>query len=71
MKYYSTTRKKEILPLGTTWMDLQGNILSEISQTKADTAWYHLHVEFKIMKSNSTENRKVVAGGRGEGRGEK
>ena len=35
-------------------------MLSEISQTKASTAWYHLYVESK--KSNSyKESRKVVA----------
>ena len=33
MKYYSTMRK-EILPLTTTWMNLQDIMLSEISQTK-------------------------------------
>ena len=29
MDYYSATRKREILPLTTTWMDLEGIILSE------------------------------------------
>ena len=36
MEYYSATRKKEILPLSTTWMELEGIILSEISQAKND-----------------------------------
>lgn len=34
MEYYLATRNKEILPLATKWMDLQGIVLSEISQTK-------------------------------------
>ena len=34
MKYYSAIRKKEILPFVTTWMDLEGIMLSAISQTE-------------------------------------
>ena len=36
MKYDSAIKKNEILPPMTTWMDLEGNVLSEISQTKVD-----------------------------------
>ena len=36
MEYYSTIRKKEILPFAITWMDLEGTMLSEISQTEKD-----------------------------------
>ena len=36
MEYYSAIKKDEILPLATTWMDLEGIILSEISQTEKD-----------------------------------
>ena len=34
--YYSAMRKKGILPFMTTWMDLEGIMLSEISQTEKD-----------------------------------
>ena len=34
MEYFSAMRKKEILSFETTWMDLKGFLLSEISQTK-------------------------------------
>ena len=34
MDYYSGIKKKEILPFATTWMDLEGIMLSAISQTK-------------------------------------
>lgn len=34
MKYYSTITKNEILSFMTTWMDLEGIILSEINQTE-------------------------------------
>ena len=36
MEYYSAI-KNEILPFATTWIDLKGNILSEISQIKINT----------------------------------
>ena len=36
MKYYSAIKKNEILPFATTWMDLEGIMLSEISQTEKD-----------------------------------
>ena len=36
MKYYSAIKKNEILPFAATWMDLEGIMLSEISQTEKD-----------------------------------
>ena len=36
MKYYSAIKKNEILPSAATWMDLQGIVLSEISQTEKE-----------------------------------
>ena len=36
-EYYSATKKKEVLPFETTWMDLEGIIFSEISQRKTNT----------------------------------
>ena len=37
-------KKNEILPFAT-WMDPEGIMLSEISQTKTNTPCYHLYVE--------------------------
>ena len=34
MEYYSTIKKNEILPFASTWIDLEGIMLSEISQRK-------------------------------------
>ena len=34
MEYYSAIRRDEILPIATTWMDLEIIMLSEISQTE-------------------------------------
>ena len=42
MEYYSVTRKNEILPFATTWVDLDGIMLSEISQrTLYDIAYMY------------------------------
>ena len=35
-EYYSAIKKNEILPFATTWMELEGIMLSEISQTDKD-----------------------------------
>ena len=39
-EYHSAIKKKEILPFATTWMDLEGIMLREISQTGKDK--YHM-----------------------------
>ena len=36
MEYYSALRKKQNLPFAKTWMQLEGIILSEISQVEKD-----------------------------------
>ena len=36
MEYYSAIKKEEILPFGTTWMDLEVIMLNEINQTEKD-----------------------------------
>ena len=38
--YISAIRKKEVLPFVITWMELEGIMLSEISQTEKDK--YHI-----------------------------
>ena len=51
MEYYSAIKNNEILPFATTWMDLEGIMLSEISQTrKTNTILYHLYVKSKKYK---------------------
>ena len=59
-------------------MDLEGLMLSEISQRKTNTVWYHLYVESKkynklvniTKRSRPTdiENKLVVTSGEGYGR---
>ena len=36
IEYYSAIKKNEILSFATTWMDLEGIMLSEISQAEKD-----------------------------------
>ena len=36
MEFYLIIEKKEMLPFVTTWMDLEGFMLSEVSQTEKD-----------------------------------
>ena len=36
MEYYSAIKKNEIMSFAATWMDLEGILLSEISQTEKD-----------------------------------
>ena len=40
MKFYAAERKKELLPFVTAWMELESNMLSEISQVIKDK--YHM-----------------------------
>ena len=36
MKYYTAIKMNDIQPFAATWMDLEGNMLSEMSQTEKD-----------------------------------
>ena len=47
VEFYSAIKKKKILPFAATWMDLEGTMLSEISQRKTNPVCYHLYVESK------------------------
>ena len=40
MEFYTTERKKELIPFGTAWMELESIMLSEISQVVRDK--YHM-----------------------------
>ena len=53
MNYYSAI-KNEILPFATSWMDLEGIMLSEIEK---DNLCYHLYVESikQMNEYNKTE----------------
>ena len=57
----------EILPLTTTWMDLEGIILSKISQTEKDKYLMLPHMESKKKK---TKKKKKQNRGRHRYRGQ-
>ena len=61
MEYYSAIKKNEILPFAATWMDLEVIMLSEISQRKINTVWYHLYVESKKYNKvvNITKKKQI------------
>ena len=65
MEYDSAIEKDETLPFGTVWVDLEGIMLSEISQTKKDKYCMILYVESKkYNRPTDIENKLVVASGR-------
>ena len=49
MEYYSAIKKNEILPFATTWMELEGIMLSEISPRKTNIIGLHSYEDFKIQ----------------------
>ena len=46
-EYYLAIRKKEIMPFAATWMELEGIMLSEISQAEKGTERFHSYVELE------------------------
>lgn len=67
MEYCSVWRKKEILPLVTTWMGLEDIMLSKLRRRKTDIAGYDAHVGSTKARPVKTE---PSGGYRGPGMGE-
>ena len=63
---YSVIKKNEILPFTEAWMDLEGILLSEISQTEKDK--HHVISRVKSKKRKSQAHRKVIRLVRGDQR---
>ena len=58
---YSAIKKNEILPFATTWMELEGIMLSEISQAGKDRyICFHSYVDLEKL------NRRPWGRGRGK-----
>ena len=55
MEYYSVTKKNEIMPFATTWMDMEIIMLSEVRHRKTNITWYHSYVE-----SNKNNTQKII-----------
>ena len=45
MEYYSAMKKNEILPFATMWMELEGILLSKISQRQISHDFTHVEFE--------------------------
>ena len=59
MEYYSAIRKKEILLFATTWMEFEGIMLSEISQTKKDKYYIVVSLICGILKKSQIHKNRV------------
>ena len=70
-EYYSAMRKKEILPFVTTWMDPEGIMLSEISQTKTHIACQHLNLESEKSQTHRNREQKSFQAWRKQGEASK
>ena len=57
---YLVMKKNEILLFATMWMELEGIMLSEISQRKTNIICFHLYVELEKL------NRRPWGKGRGK-----
>ena len=60
MEYYLAMRKNEILKFATMWMELEGIVLSEMSQRKTDIICFHSYVDLEKL------NRSPWGKGRGK-----
>ena len=80
MEYYSAIKKNGILPFVTTWLDLEGILLSEISQKEKDK--YHMislicQIQKQNKQNKQNKTHKIqrtdqwLPEGRGLGVGEK
>ena len=51
MEYYLAIKKNEVLLFATTWMDLEGIMLCEISQTKQREMLYDFNYMWNLKKT--------------------
>ena len=57
MEYYLAIRKNEILPFATTWMELEGIMLSEISQSEKEKSYDFTHMRTLRDKTDEHKGR--------------
>ena len=51
VEYYSALKRKEVLQGATTWMSFEDIMLSEISRSQTNTAWFHLNKVSNVVES--------------------
>ena len=59
MEYHSAMKKKEVLPFATTWMDLEGIMLSEISQAEKNK-YQMISLMWNIRTKKNGRNKTAV-----------
>ena len=59
MEHYSAVKKNEILPFATTWMELEGIMLSEISQLERDKNHMTTHMRTLRYKTDEHKGREA------------
>ena len=57
MEYYSAIKNNEILPFAITWIDLEGIILSEISQVEKDK-YYNSTYSWNVKTKEKPDEKK-------------
>ena len=62
IEYYSAITKNEILSFVTTWIDLEGIMLSEISQRQRQILYVITYMWDVINKYNKTETDSKIQG---------
>ena len=68
LEHYLAMKRREVLPLATTWMDPENTTLSERSQTQKDTQCV-IPLMGNVQKRPIHRHREWVPGCQGTGRG--
>ena len=58
MEYYSSEKKKELIPFATAWMELESIMLSEISQVVKDK--YHMILPVSVTESTKQRSKQNI-----------
>ena len=66
MEYYSTIKRMKILPFATTWVDLEGIVLSDIGHRRTNNGMFSLTCGLK-NKYNKTDSQIQGTNQRREG----
>ena len=60
MEYYSAVKKNEILPFATTWMELEGIMLSEIRERQKSYDFTHMRtLRYKTDERKGREGKII------------
>ena len=60
MEYYSAIKNNEILPFATTWMELEGIMLSEIRERQISYDFTHMRALRHITDKHKEREAKIT-----------